>query len=383
MCASIADTWLQRGMYPFLSCSPTQRDLPVPEHPSPPPPPPPDPPLDPVGPSAGRVVVSGDRRFADATVLLVTVNAVLCLVEEVCIKEAKAAAAREDGTTPKYLVTVYARRTGGYGPPGAFPGVTLTPTRSSKRGNVGWRLGGLGPLRQHLGLAPRSLVRLVREVGQDGRVRLVVEPREEEGSGGGEGENQGKRPAQCVEAEDSDIEDEHGLLLQGGGDSSCSSEADGGSEPSGGSDGEEGSGGEGTGSGDPDWVPGEGAEQGAGVMERAQEQEPQPQRQQQQPPLQPQRHHHQHQQPQELGGNGGVVAGPSGAVAGGVGDGKLGRAEEGPGGRQAGRPGKRRRLEMRTDHDQPEERPAAGQDGEGSYRVPGGYHILTRLNTRP
>ncbi len=149
-------------------------------------PPLPDPPLDPTGPSASREVVSGDRRLQDASVLNITTDAVLCLVGDAQVQEAKAAAASEDGTTPKYLVTVYARRAGEDGPPVPFQAVPLTPSPAG-HGTMSWYLSGLGPLHQHLGLAPRSPVRLVREVGQDGRVRLVLEPR-----GGRKGRGRGR-----------------------------------------------------------------------------------------------------------------------------------------------------------------------------------------------
>ncbi len=327
----------------------------------------PDPPLDPCGPSAGRVVVSGDRRFYGAQELRVPTDVVLCLVEEARINEAKAAAADEDDTTPKYLVTVYARRAGVCGPAVPFRRVPLTPSPAG-RGTITWRLGGLGPLRQHLDLAPGSPVRLVREVGQDGRVRLVVEPREEGEGGGrqGKGKANGKRPVR-KEAQDSDS------------GSSSGSGADGDSQPAGGSDDEESSG-EGTSSEDPDWVPGEGGGQGAGGTGRAQQQETQPQQRQQQQqqqashPLPPpsQRMH------REVGcGRDG--AGPSGAVgseAGGAGDVELDRAEVGPRGGREERLGKRRRLEIITE--QPEAPPAAGQNCKRLRNWPDGGWLLLR-----
>ncbi len=297
-------------------------------------------------------MVSGDRRFADASALNILMDGVQCLVGDAQVQEAKAAAAHEAGTTPKYLVTVYARGTGEDGPPVPFQDVALTPTCVNIWGNLAWRLSGLGPLRRHLRLAPRSPVRLVREVGQDGRVRLVVEPREEgEGGGGGEGKGRVKRPAKRVEAEDGDTEDEHGLLRGGGGTSSGSGseEEDGGSEPAAGSDGEASPDGEGTGSDDPDRVPRKGGGQGAWGAGWAQQQKPIP-------------------QPQQPGlgvgrGGGWDGAGPSGAVGlgpGGAGDVRLDRAEEG--GVEEGRPDKRRRLGIRTERT--EEQPAAGQEGE-------------------
>ncbi len=374
---------------------PPPRPHPTPPTPPTPPHPAPEPPLDPSGPSAGRVVVSADRRFDGSSILHVPKAVVPCLVDETRIQEAKAAACANGGTIPKYVVTVYARRAGEDGPPMAFQDVALAPRHLNRRENLVWYLTGLGPLRQHLGLGPRSPVRLVREVGQDGRVRLVVEPR---------GEGKGERPVKRVEAEeDSDAgdEDEHGVLLRGGGDTSCGSEADGESELAGGSgDSEESSDGEATGSDDPNWVPGRGVGQGAEARGRAQpQQEPQPQQQQQQQqqrqspvlpqsPLQPKPPQQQpgpgggggggndagqpQQQPQQqeekqqpLGtanGLGGGGAGPSGAVGPGAGE-----AGQEPWGGEEGRPAKKRRLEVGTE--QAGER-LTGQHGKGICRVP-------------
>ncbi len=290
------------------------------------------------GPSAGRVVVSEGRKFYGASVLFTTLDAVLCLVEEAQIQEAKAAAANEGGTIPKYLVTVYARRAGEDGPPVPFEAVSLTPSLCSD-GHLQWYLSGLGPLRQHLGLAPRSPVRLVREVGQDGRVRLVVEPRGEGEGGGGE---QGGEHGKGVEEQEGPVEGEGEEGGQGGegGDTSSGSE-DEGSKP--GSSNDEGSLDEGSGSDsgsveldDAPWRPRGGAGQRAGGSKRTQTQR-QPQSKQQR-----QQQHQQQQQPDPPGGSGGDGAGPFGAVAGGP-----GVVRKGPGGGKEDQQGKRRRLEVR------------------------------------
>ncbi len=320
---------------PTLPCIPSpsrcqfQLDVHITGAPSLPSPLSPDPPLDPSGPSAGRVVVSGDRRFKKPSLLQLTKDVVPCLLEDTRVEEARAAATTNGGTTPKYLVTVYARRAGEDGPPVPFQAVPLTPSPAG-HGTMSWYLSGLGPLHQHLGLAPRSPVRLVREVGQDGRVRVVVEPRGEgEGGGGKQGEGVTEREG-AVEREG----EEGGQGGKGAGVSSGSDEDDEGSEP--GSSDEVGSLDEGGGSDsgsieldDPPWRPRGGAGQRARGAKRMQpQQQPQPQQQQ--------------QQPGAPGGGGGDGAGPSGAGAGGA-----GVVGKGPGGGEEGRPGKRRRLEER------------------------------------
>ncbi len=308
------------------------------------------------------MVVSGDQRFKKPSLLQLTKDAVPCLLEATRVEEARAAASANGGTTPKYLVTVYARRAGEDGPPVPFQAVPLTPSPAG-HGTMSWYLSGLGPLHQHLGLAPRSPVRLVREVGQDGRVRLVVEPREEgEGAAGGGGEgkgkSKGKRPAMRVDPDDSDTEaeDEHGVMLQIGHTSCGSEEEDGGFGPARGSDEEESSNEGGTSSEGPDWVPGEGAEQGARVgraQQQQQQEEPKPQRQPQPRPEPPQlKQSRQRRQQQTKPGDsdvGGDGAGPSGAVGSGEGEGRLGRAWGMPGGGEEGRPDERRLLEIRME----------------------------------
>ncbi len=217
-------------------------------------------------------MVSEDRRFSDCTTLIIIKDIALCLLDGKRMAEAKAAAALVDGTTPKYLVTVYARRAGEDGPPVSFDMVSLTPSRGN-HGHLIWHLCGLGPLRQHLSLACRAPVRLVREVGQDGRVRLVVEPREEgEGGGGGKGEV----PA-VNRVEGSDAEAEGGEGVEGG-----ESEGGGGASPEdsepGSSDDEESSTntGGGGGSSDSDWVPGGGDRQRTRGPKRLDQQQLQP-----------------------------------------------------------------------------------------------------------
>ncbi len=366
----------------------------------------------------------------------ITHDAALCLVKEARVQEAKAAAANTGGTTPKYTVTVYARGTGEDGAPMPFKDVWLTPSYTNKRRSLTWRLGGLTLLRRHLVLEPGSPARLVREVGQDGRVRLVVEPRGKEEGGGREAKGKGKRPRERVE--DSDTEDED----DGGGDGSSTSS--GGSEPVSSSDDEEGStssGGDG-GSGGSDWAPVGDDWQPAQGAKRAQAWQPQqsqpplpqpqlpqqqqpppmpkqPPRLQQQPdphlpqeapqppppphqpqqlrlmgapllpraPLHPQpqpqprqcqdpQQHHPHQQQRQqqqqqpgsgARGGGGDGAGPSCAVRL-----EAGLAGVGPGAGEEGRQGKRRRLEVGTEH--VEERLAAGRDGKvvdlRTYRLP-------------
>ncbi len=345
---------------------------------------PPDPPLDPSGPSAGRVVVSGDRRFSDCTMVSITKEAALCLLGRERMAEAKAAAASEDGTMPKYLVMVYARRAGEDGPPVSFKTVAMKPSRGGS-GGLSWSLSGLGPLRRHLGLACRAPVRLVREVGQDCRVRLVVEPREEEAEGGAGGK--GKVPA----AERVEAGDAEGVGGGGGGGGGTSPE---GAEPGSSTDGEEGSTntGGGGGSGDYAWAPGAGDRQGAWgakgpqpsptQSQPLQRQPPQPLQEASRPVPQPQQQQephlqsaHQHQpqappqrrsktwhipraQPQPQQPPQRPQAGPGGGPSVGSGEGVVGK---GPGGGEEGRRGEQRRLEVPME--QPQGRPAASQDG--------------------
>ncbi len=307
-------------------------------------------------------MVSGDRKFRSSSLLHIPKDVVPCLLQPTRIEEARAAATANGGTTPRYVVTVYARRAGEDGPPlQAFPGATLTPT-PCRLGQLIWLLSGLGPLRRHLGVAPSSLVRLVREVGQDSRVRLVVEPREgEEGQGGGGG-------AKRKGARGPRVEEEDGEELEVGGEddddvgssgASSGSGVYGGSEA--GSSDSEGWPDEDSSSGEPDG-PIRRPRRGVGGTKRAQPRLPKAQQQQpQQPlpplpplpllPLQPQtqvgQQQQQQQRRQELvlqGGGGGDGSGPFSAVGPGAGEAREGAVDG-----EAGRPGKRRRLKTRTD----------------------------------
>ncbi len=94
------------------------------------------------------MVVSG---YLKSSMLPITKDVVLCLLKGTCITDARAAAVNR-GTMPN-LVTVYARWAGEEGPPVAFPGVTLTPSRNNRRCSLTWHLSGLSPLCQHLGPA--------------------------------------------------------------------------------------------------------------------------------------------------------------------------------------------------------------------------------------
>ncbi len=340
-------------------------------------------------------MVSRGRQFHRGSTIFLTRSIIPCLLDGAQVNEVMAAAASNGGPTPKYAVTVYARRAGDDGPPVPFQGVALTPSLHSTRPEaIKWCLSGLGALRQHLGLVPGSPVLLLREVGQDGRVRLVVEPWQEGGGGRGvereggakEGEVKGKRSA-GAEVEESGTEDEQGLLL---GDNTSSGSGAGEGSEAGGSDEEGGSSsskGGGTGSDDPNWVPGGGKRHSSGGARRAQpqppqlpsqplllqQQQPEQQAQHSQPPRQqlaePKAQPQQLQQPQQQsksgadgggGGGGGDVAGPSGAVGvggSGVGGLGLGRAREGPEAGVEGRLVKRRRLQVSAAL--PEERLAA------------------------
>lgn len=383
---------------------------------------PPDLPLEPAGPAASPVVVSESRRFVNGSAIVLTQNIVPCLLDESHVKELTAAAASTSGSIPKYNVTVYARRAGEDGPPVPFEGATLTPSPSLQyTGSFIWQLNGLGALRVHLGLVPGFRVLVVREVGQDCRVRLVLQPWKEGGGGAvregeegdGDGEGTGNGSA-GVEEEERDTGKEQLL----GGDASEAGEG----VEAGGSDDERRSSsveGSGSGSDDPNWVPGGGTRQSSGGARRAQPQPPQPplqplpppphrqqteqtaQRLQPPPPLQlsdptMQPQHLQSPLPQrpeqqskpgpadpDGSGGGGAVAGPSGTAgvggggAGGVG---LGRAREGPDTAEEGRLGKRRRLQVSAVL--PEERPAVGQHGEHSAPSSDTAHCM-HCRTRP
>ncbi len=181
-------------------------------------PPLPGPLVDLAGPAAGRIVVSDEHKFHDGgTTIVLRRHVVPHLLGAAHIEQAMAEAASDGGCTQQYVVTVYARWPGEAGLPLAFSDVHLTPCGRGTSCPT-WLLTCLRPLHGYLELPPRAPVRLVREVGQDGRVRLVVEHRQ--------GGRRGKRKEVTAQGMGPAAQGAEGGEARGGGGNASSGEED-------------------------------------------------------------------------------------------------------------------------------------------------------------